>query len=1202
MKRSWTWTAGWLSLALFWALPVWAAPVVDTVQVDLNPLIDAAARSPQQFAVDVPHVVSAARQGAWSRRGSTSTWTYTVRIPTAISMSFHAPRVVLPPGAVLTVSSARTSSRFVARDISRNGLWGRPMPGDTLTFSLSVNSSEAGRVRFQIDNLQAGYRSLGGGVPDNPHYKALHRHGETSTDCTENYECDVSAGNQGPAHATVALIIGNLYQCSGTLLNDTIADGAPYILTARHCESGKLGGGDPDAAATVTAYWDAVTPCGGELGSIYDSGAVAQTGATTVLEQQDIWLIQLDTPPAAADAFYAGWDASGQSFAGGYTVDYTLGNDQQYVEWSGTDISVQIPGTTLGIPYDSTFWGVVNGSGNVGAGASGSGLFTPNNQLAGSASLAQLSAGVDTAGVCPLNPPPTPTATSATALFTALSGVWTSTADSTSSTGNRTLKSILDPGSTGQLSISGSATQPITLTTSESDANTGDSVTLSWNVVGADSCTAWGGVSGDGWAGAKPASGSMQITSAEGGTVNYSLNCQVGDEIGSGTATVAWDYIAPLVNLTGGSSGPLMLGATTSLNWDADVGPCVATGGASGDGWAGPQSASGSFIITVAHTGLTEYTLICGTGARTATGSGYVDGVSPAITLVADATQVRVGSYIPLSWFGSGTGGACSASGGSSTDGWAANNGHVASNGSALVSETTAGTYTYTLTCTGGGESASSNATATVTNDAAAISLSAIAPEQQVYSGSGPQALNLLWTSNVSGCSISYTANSGSNQAIVLSGGNPSGAVSDVETQPGLVTYTMQCESLVTSTTINWVATAIPNALTVQANSWAANVAYPVSWSASTSPCVASGGAPGDGWAGSKAQTGSQSVTESQPGAYVFTLVCGSGPGSTTSQVAVTVPPPFIQIYSTPEVAPGTGLSSTSIVWSSTVGPCTYLDGSAADSTGVAVAPSGSATPTPAVTGTYLFSVTCGSGASTLYAATLAQVTVDAPPTLTVSVNSALVYAPVTLTWTSLPNSICYALGGTATAPWTGTLPGTGSGSLIVTSDSAGPVTYQVSCDGETASAAVAYELPQATAATAPTPTATLSASAATQTVDQSFSLTWNSTNANACSASGGDAGDGWSGSRSESGSMTVKETTTGTVSYSITCSGAPPAATAIATVVIAAASASPGASTSSRGGGGAMSLSLLLGLALVLLMRIAINRTTSGRNRPTRT
>jgi hypothetical protein len=1189
VKTSWIWTSGLLSLALFWALPVFAASAVDTVQVDLNPLIDAAAHSPQQFAVNIQHAISTSRQGTWSQQGATSTWTYTVRIPTAISMSFHAPGVRLPPGAVLTVSSARTTSRFTARDISRTGLWGRPMPGDTLSFSLSVNSYEAARVRFQIDNLQAGYRSLGSGVPDHPHYQALQRDEATSTSCTENYQCEVTTGNQGPAHASVAVIVGNLYQCSGTLLNDTSADGAPYILTARHCETGQLGGGNPDAAATVSVYWDAVTACGGELGSIYDGNAVGQTGATTVLEQQDIWLIQLDTPPVAADAFYAGWDASGQSFAGGYTIDYALGSAQQYVEWSGTDISLQTPAATLGIQYNSTFWGVVNGVGNVGAGASGSGLFTPNNQLAGSASLAQLTAGENSAGICPANPPPTPTAASVTAMFTAVSGVWASTADTTSSTGNRTLQSLLDPGSTGQLSIAGVATQPITLTASASDANTGDPVTLSWNVPGATSCTAWGGASGDGWSGAKSASGSMQVTNAAGGTVNYSLNCQVGGAIGSGTATVAWDYIAPLVNLTGGSTGPLMLGATTTINWDADVAPCVATGGVSGDGWAGTVPTSGSFTITAAHTGLTGYTLTCGTAPRTATGSAYAYVVSPAITLVPDVAQIRMGSNFELSWFSNGGGDTytCAASGGSGTDGWAANNGHVSSSGSALIAEAAAGTYTYTMTCTGGGQSASSDATVTVTNDPAAISLSAIAPQQQVYfpTGNGPTPLNLLWTSNVSGCSISYTSNLGSSQAIVLSGGNPSGAVYDSETQPGLVTYTMQCGALQTSTTIDWVTTAVSNALSVPTSSWATNVAYPVSWNSSTGPCVASGGASGDGWAGSKAQTGTQSVTESQSGTYVFTLVCGSG--ATTSQVAVTVPPPAIQIYS--QVSGGS-LPSTSIAWTSTVGPCAYLDGSAAGSTGVAVAPSGSATPTPAVSGTYLFSLTCGTGAGQVYAGTLARITLNPPATLTASVNSASIYSPVTLTWTSPPNSVCSAFGGTGIAPWIGTLSGSGSGSVIVTSDSAGSVTYSVSCDGEEASASVDYELPQATAADAHTPTATLSATASMQAVGQSFSLTWNSTYANACSASGGDAGDGWSGSLSTSGSMTVKEATAGTVTYSITCSGAPPAATALAAVVISATSTA--ASTSSHGGGGAMDLFLLLGLALGVVMRLRWPKT----------
>lgn len=1175
----------WMALA-FCQTSVFAAAATDIVRVDLNPLIDSAARSREQFAVNIPHAVSSSAQGSWSQHGSSSTWVYSARIPTAISMSFHASGVVLPPSAVLTVSTARTTVKYAARDVNRNGLWGRPLPGDIVNFSLSVDSSEASRVRFQVDGLQAGYRSLGGGVPDHPHYLELKKAAAAAaaTSCTENYACHVTAANQGPSQATVALIIGNLYQCTGTLLNDTRSDGAPYVLTARHCENSQLGGGNPAAAASVIVYWDAVTPCGSPLGSIYDSTTVSQLGATTVLEQQDLWLIRLDGPPAASDAYYAGWDASGVSFGGGYTIHHALGENQQFVEWGGTDVLEQIPGATFSIAYDSTFWGVVNSLGNLGAGGSGAALFSPNNQVVGSASQARLPGGENTAGSCPVQPPPTPSPGTATALFTALSGTWTSTADRTSSTGSTTLKSLLDPGGTGEMEVTGIATLPITLTVSSTFANTGDPITLTWNDPGATSCTAWGGSPGDGWAGTQAASGSLQLTNLIGGTTTYSLNCVIGKQIGAGSVVVDWNYVPPYVVFTGASAGPLTLGATTQMNWLTNVQPCTASGGVAGDGWAGAQPTSGSFNVTVTHTGVTQYTITCGAGLRSATSSLAIDGVEPYITLVSNVPKITVGSTIDLNWFGYGTGAPCAASGGSATDGWVVNNGGMVQNGSTSFGESVAGTYTYTITCTGGGQTATSSQTVVVTSDPPAISLTAASPVKQIYplGGSGNQTLDLLWSTNVSGCVINYTTNSGQGQAVVLFGEGATGAISDPELSPGVVTYTMQCGTQVASTTINWVSSTTAPALSVADTTWAAGVAYPLSWSASAGPCVGSGGSTGDGWAGPKNQTGTQPVSESQPGAYMFTLTCGSGGSATTSNVIVQVPTPRIQIYSS---------SGTSITWSASVGPCTYVDGSTPNSAGVPVSPSGSATPSPSVAGTYLFTLSCGSGANTLYASILASVSVNVPTTLTASASSAPVDAPITLTWSSA-NGICYATGGDGTAPWTGTLGGSGSGSLIVTSRSVGSITYGVTCNSETAQAIVNYVAVPATSANAAAPSATLSSSKSTDTAGQSISLTWSSKNANACSATGGDPGDGWTGSLALSGSMTVNETSAGTVTYSITCTGAPPAATASTSVVIVTAAATG----SSHGGGGSLDplFLLLLGVPVGVSLARARPRHTA--------
>jgi hypothetical protein len=1186
-----------LALVLFLTSRVVASTSVDTVRVDLNPLIDSAAHSHEQFAVNIRRAVSSATQGAWKQKGTLSTWVYTVQIPTAISMSFHASAATLPPSAVLTVSTDHHAVKYSSRDVSRGGLWGRPLPGDTVTFTLSVASSEATRVRFQIDSLQAGYRSLGGDIPDHPHYAELKRAAAAASSCTENYSCHVSAGNSGPSHATVALVIGNLYECTGTLVNNTASDGRPYILTARHCENGQLGGGDPDAAATVSVYWDALTPCGTPLFSLYDEITPSQSGATTALEQQDLWLIALDAPPVTSDAYYAGWDASGAAFSGGYTIHHALGEDQQYVEWSGTDVFEQLPAATLSISYDSTFWGVVNSLGNIGAGGSGSALFSPANQVAGTASLAVLTGGQNTAGACPVQPPPTPSPTTVTALFTALSGVWTSTADRTSSTGNKTLRSILDPGATGQMTMTGISTQPIALTASTTAAATGAFVTLSWSVTGATSCTASGGSVGDGWAGPQAASGTLQVTDFAGGNVLYVLNCLVGSQLATGNVAVSWDYIAPYLVLTGGAPGPITLGTTAGFNWQSNVAPCVASGGVSGDGWAGAQPNPGSISLTVAQAGLVKYTLTCGTGARTATSTVGIDGVEPNINLESAETTITTGSRVDLNWFAYGSGAPCVASGGSANDSWATNNAGMTQNGSDSVLESLPGTYTFTITCTGGGQTASSSKTVVVTSNPAAFSLTAVSPTKQIFqpNGTNPATFDLLWTTNVDSCFIDWVTNSGESQAAVLTGAGNRGAFSDYENVAGIVTYTMQCGSQTTSTTINWVANSVPAALTTPNLTWAAQVSYPLSWNAQASPCTATGGSAGDGWAGSKGQSGTQQVSESQPGVYLFTLTCGAGANATTSQVVAIVPLPSIQMYSTPE---GGTTPLTDITWSSSVGPCTYVDGSVPSPTGVAVPPVSKQTPNPTVSGVYLFTLTCGSGAGALSAATVASITANTPTTLTASATNVTVDTPVTLTWNSI-GSICYATGGDGSAPWGGTLGGTGSGSLVVTSKYTGSVIYGVNCNSELAQVTVVYAALPPSSPNVTTPNVTLSSNDATQSAGSAISLTWNSSNADSCVASGGSAGDGWTGTLSTSGSMTVTETGVGTVTYSITCAGAPPAATASTSVVIKTAAAPPPAATGTSHGGGAVDvlLLLILGVPVVVSLRRSSYRALCVRD-----
>jgi hypothetical protein len=266
------------------AVPAVSAKVLN---VDLEPAIRASVLRPERFAVDVPASANSDADGTWSRSNGVSTWHHALRIPTAVSMSFHARTLVLPAGATLRVTAGASSVVYRQSDASADGLWGRVLKGDTLAFTISVPTSREADVAFDIASLQAGYRGLGGGVEDHVAFKKLRAMNAiaSAATCTENFSCHETAGNFGPRNATAAIVVAGVALCTATLINDVREDTKPYLLSARHCQVD--GSGD----SSIAVYWDGVVPCAAALGSVYDTLLPVHLGGHTVVEQQDVWLI-----------------------------------------------------------------------------------------------------------------------------------------------------------------------------------------------------------------------------------------------------------------------------------------------------------------------------------------------------------------------------------------------------------------------------------------------------------------------------------------------------------------------------------------------------------------------------------------------------------------------------------------------------------------------------------------------------------------------------------------------------------------------------------------------------------------------------------------------------------------------------------------------------------------------------------------------
>jgi hypothetical protein len=740
-------TVGVLVLAL--ASGAFAAVPVETIKTDLRALIRSAAASKVQFAVAVPHAVSTSTSGKWSVDGGRATWRYAAKIPTAVSLSFHATHVHLPAGATLTVSGAVTTFTYHSSNLTSDDLWSRIHPGDTLQFTLDVPAAERSKVAFAIVSFQAGYRSLGGAVPDHPYYRELlASQSSTNSGCVQNYVCNITTANTPLGQATVGIVVGDMYQCTGTLINDVPGDNTPYVLTARHCETGLLGGGDPSAAASVTVYWDAITPCGQALGTLYDPGILTQTGAVTVIEQQDAWLIQLNKSPLATDAQFAGFDASGNAIQGGYTIQHALAYDKQFTSWFGQALAVT-QSDVLTSMYTSNFWEVVNALGNIGPGASGSGLIDQNNHLVGSLTLGR-TGDASGYGSCPANPPSAPNGSNGAADFTSLAAVWNSTADTTSGTGSLTLKSVLDPASTGTLVVSSMPAAPITFTTSSATPEDGDIVQLSWTVPNATQCTASDGLPGDGWSGTLPGSGTRSVSESIGAEVTYKLTCSLsGGGSVSSSLQVAWYGSVPFVQLYIARSY-VWTTRPALLQWTSNVSPCAIKGGSlSLTGLA----SSGSTTTTQATTGDVTYTISCGSGPTATSQTQTVTYITPSLQFVANATDRLQGqplSFVWVTWADS-----CAPSGGAPNDGWATGVfGDQVYNFSPHVS--TLGTYTYTLTCISGPLSVTQNIVVTYEDNAPYVA-SSLNPGTTTYTATPADYIVLDWTTNLTTCSINQT-------------------------------------------------------------------------------------------------------------------------------------------------------------------------------------------------------------------------------------------------------------------------------------------------------------------------------------------------------------------------------------------------------------------------------------------------------------
>jgi lysyl endopeptidase len=193
--------------------------------------------------------------------------------------------------------------------------------------------------------------------------------------CNVDINCNTDPSVQLVKNAVVRIVFLGDERCTGTLLNNTHADGRNYILTARHCINNE------SEANTALFYFTYESPyCSGPDGSNSHSVSGATIRATS--DKMDFTLLELlDHVPVIFHPYYAGWDNTASAPSSAYSIHHPQG-DVKKISIETEPLTI----TSFGRDFDSNkHWLVKHWeTGTTEAGSSGGGIFDARNHLRGS--------------------------------------------------------------------------------------------------------------------------------------------------------------------------------------------------------------------------------------------------------------------------------------------------------------------------------------------------------------------------------------------------------------------------------------------------------------------------------------------------------------------------------------------------------------------------------------------------------------------------------------------------------------------------------------------------------------------------------------------------------------------------------------------------------------------------------------------------
>ncbi|MCX6196978.1 MAG: lysyl endopeptidase, partial [Flavobacteriia bacterium] len=333
-------------------------------------LTDNSGTAPWRFGFNNNTNINISNSGTWiNLPNGDRIWQLVVVCKNALTINLTFSQTVIPKGNELYVYNPSKDfilGKFTASHLYNGELGTELVPGEmTIVEYFVPKESSIGNVN--ICTVTHGYRT--------PNEFLLKAFGDSGA-CNVNVNCPEGAAWTQQRNSVVMLVSGSNGFCTGALINNTLNDGKPYVLTANHCYSNP-------ATWIFRFQWESTSCINPSTSPTFQSlsGAVLRAQGTP----SDFCLVEITgglvngTVSAAYTPYFSGWDNTETISPSAVCIHHPSGDIKKIAVENDPLIS-----TTFGGNPANSHWGIQAWDlGVTEPGSSGSPLYNGNHRIIG---------------------------------------------------------------------------------------------------------------------------------------------------------------------------------------------------------------------------------------------------------------------------------------------------------------------------------------------------------------------------------------------------------------------------------------------------------------------------------------------------------------------------------------------------------------------------------------------------------------------------------------------------------------------------------------------------------------------------------------------------------------------------------------------------------------------------------------------------